>query len=411
MKVALLGNMNNNNFTMMRYFRDLGVDAHLLCFSNDGAGTLEHFKPENDTWQIEKWRPFIHKLDIDNASTAIFGAPRKIQLPPTRKHLRKLFQGYDFFIGSGITPAILGRIDLRLDIFYPYATGVEHVGTHELMSSMRRSFVRRVWLEGIRRRQMKGIQQAKVCINAEMSVTDDVLNSIGVKAVRYPIPMVYTGDDELDIEVPQRLVAPLLRISDSEFTVFSHARLLWMRDSLLTEEEWQSASKHNDWLVEGFAGFCAKKPETKACLVLVEYGPDVAATKRLCSQLSINDKILWLPKMSRKELLVLLKTCDLGVGEFYIDQGAIWGGTGWEVLACGKPLLQSVNFSSAEFIDHFGYELPPILDVKSSLDVEKHLLSLFVDKVKRKSIGRASRQWFDSHNGIELAKKWLRLIV
>ena len=32
MKVALIGNMNNNNFSIMRYFRDLGIDAHLILF-------------------------------------------------------------------------------------------------------------------------------------------------------------------------------------------------------------------------------------------------------------------------------------------------------------------------------------------------------------------------------------------
>ena len=38
MKIALLGNMNNNNFALLRYFRDLGFDAHLLLFKNDGTG-------------------------------------------------------------------------------------------------------------------------------------------------------------------------------------------------------------------------------------------------------------------------------------------------------------------------------------------------------------------------------------
>ena len=53
MKIALIGNMNNNNFALMRYFRILGADAHLLLYSNDGKGELSHFKPECDTWDIE----------------------------------------------------------------------------------------------------------------------------------------------------------------------------------------------------------------------------------------------------------------------------------------------------------------------------------------------------------------------
>ena len=54
MKIAFVGNMNNNNFAIMRYFRDLGADAHLVLWADDGRGPLEHFVPENDTWEIDR---------------------------------------------------------------------------------------------------------------------------------------------------------------------------------------------------------------------------------------------------------------------------------------------------------------------------------------------------------------------
>ena len=71
MKIALIGNMNNNNFSIMRYFRDLGADAHLLIYSNDGVGSLSHFTPESDTFNIEKWQAFIHKTDIENGPSSV----------------------------------------------------------------------------------------------------------------------------------------------------------------------------------------------------------------------------------------------------------------------------------------------------------------------------------------------------
>lgn len=46
-RVALVGNMNNNHFALLRYLRDLGVNATLLMFSNEAA----HFYPQQDTWQ------------------------------------------------------------------------------------------------------------------------------------------------------------------------------------------------------------------------------------------------------------------------------------------------------------------------------------------------------------------------
>ena len=73
MKIAVVGNMNNNGFALMRYFRDLGADAHLLLNANDGTGDLSHFRPDSDTWNISAWSPFIHQTDIPNAPIAALG--------------------------------------------------------------------------------------------------------------------------------------------------------------------------------------------------------------------------------------------------------------------------------------------------------------------------------------------------
>ena len=65
-KIGLLGNMNNNNFAIMRYLRDLRVDAHLLLLSNDGKGSLSHFSAAADTTNMKKWRPFIKRISLSN---------------------------------------------------------------------------------------------------------------------------------------------------------------------------------------------------------------------------------------------------------------------------------------------------------------------------------------------------------
>ncbi len=114
---------------MMRYFRDLGRDAHLLLWADDGEGVMDHFAPEHDTWCIEKWRPFIHRISVANSIVTLIGDPRTLTWPASREQIIKQFAGYDAYIGSGYAPAILDRAGIRLDVFYPYATGVEGVGT------------------------------------------------------------------------------------------------------------------------------------------------------------------------------------------------------------------------------------------------------------------------------------------
>ena len=49
-KVALIGNMNNNNFALMRILRDNNINAHLFLYSN------ETFLPQSDTTNFLKWK-------------------------------------------------------------------------------------------------------------------------------------------------------------------------------------------------------------------------------------------------------------------------------------------------------------------------------------------------------------------
>ena len=106
----------------------------------------------------------------------------------------------------------------------------------------------------------------------------------------------------------------------------------------------------------------------------------------------------------------MINICDMGVGEFHTESGLIWGGTGWEVLSCGKPILQSFNFSNESFQLEFGYPPPCILDVKSSEDVPNHLNALYKNNDKYNTIHKEVSNWFKSYNGIGLAKKWLNLL-
>jgi hypothetical protein len=109
--------------------------------------------------------------------------------------------------------------------------------------------------------------------------------------------------------------------------------------------------------------------------------------------------------------MLFLELCDVGVGQFYRTPGIIWAGTGWETLAAGRPLLQTLNFTQADFKNAFGYEAAPLLDVQSPDDVERHLVDLYRSPGRRYEVGAASKRWFDANNGISLAKKWLDLVI
>ncbi len=255
MKIGLIGNMNNNNFALMRYFRDLGVDAHLLLYKYDGLGTLSHFKPEADTWEIEKWAPYIHHTEIPNATIAAFNFPlswimalrsgiifwlgkSEVWIKPiSKRQIAASYVAYDKTIASGISPAVLRRSGVSLDIFYPYSTGVEFLRTGEFVESSKGLLgINQIIRTKISRLQQSGICASKNVINFEMGLTHDVLTSIGVQPHKLAIPMVYNKENIPEGPRSNLMANALSVINNSKFTILQHSRLLWRNPGNYSDE-------------------------------------------------------------------------------------------------------------------------------------------------------------------------------
>jgi hypothetical protein len=428
MKIGLIGNMNNNNFALMRYFRDLGADAHLLLYKNDGQGTLSHFTPEADTWEIEKWAPYIHQTEIPNAPIAALDFPlswlmsirswvrfkqRKQDIwvaSVSRRCIELTYSGYDKLIASGISPATLGRVNRGLDIFYPYSPKVEFLFSGWFTRLKSSDKVNIKIFNKIQNRQAAGIQLAANVINFEAGVTQDALLSLDVTPRLLGIPMVYSGELLPKAVNNCHLTNAAQLITTSSFSILHHARVMWRNNGSYTDEAWQLESKNTHWLIHSFAKFIANRPGSNPRLFLVEYGPDVTATKELALSLGIASYVTWLPKVERRELMWLLSRVSAVVGEFWMIPRMPWGGTGWEALAYGKPLLQGFNFKDGEFENIFGHLPPPILAVRTERDILKILLDIYDSKIDLDKIGQDARLWFNQYNGIGMAKKWLHLI-
>lgn len=409
MRVGIIGNMNNNGFALMRYFRDLGVDAHLLLFSDDGTGSCAHFAPEHDSWTMDRWWPYIHRLPVENGFGALIPTPAALSLPLTSRRLRRLFADFDQLIGSGLAPAILERCDRPLDVFFPYGIGIEFVDLPPFPQGVHHPSLPKRWAyRYVRRKQIDGIRHARLCFNTELSLTRETFERIGKKFLPLAIPMVYNGEAVSGDVLPAELRTLRARMEGFDLTVMHHARLMWVNPGGFSDTEWEAHSnKHNDWLLHGFAQFRRVAPDVRAALVILEYGPDVEATRRLVRDLDIAEQVIWLPKMPRKHLMQVLRWCDVGVGEFYSADGVICGGTGWEVLASGKPLLQRLNFSEAEFRRQFGHPPPPLLNARSPEEIARHLHDMATDPDRRATLGKAAREWFGDWQGAGLARRWL----
>jgi hypothetical protein len=429
MKIALIGNMNNNNFALMRYFRDLGADAHLLLNKDDGQGTLAHFKPENDTWEIDKWKPYIHQTElvnnpimllghhwfykeilmIKNFIAYFFGKSFYYLKTPSKQYIYKLINQYDVFVGSGITPALFNELGLKLDLFYPYAIGVEYLENGVFIK--KKGLIHSKYKKKIIEMQTSGLRETKHCLTAEIGWSQNALEGIGIKPYPLAVPMVYNPELAMDhILLPNRLLKIKKEMCSHSFVILSHSRLIWRKPPALTESQWRFENKNSDWLIRGYAELIKLKPKLDCNLFLFEYGSDIKATKELCDELEIQHRVTWLPLMPRKEIMFCMNFCHIVVGEFYQDN-VLWGGTGWEALAVGKPLLQGFKFVHNEFESVYHYPEPPILKVVEKDDILRHLITGSEDIKSLHKIGETAKQWFDMHNGINMARRWLNLLT
>lgn len=431
MKIGLIGNMNNNNFALLRYLLDLGADADLILMSDDGVGPLAHFAPSDDTWNFSKWQPHIKSIEAPNRYISAIGGeypwnvlfwakhalrrtgalPRGILTrPPSLSRIRRFLQGYDRLVGSGVAPALMEQLGLKLDVFYPYASGVEWVRDPDVISVAKSgTWLKRRGTARVQAKQIAGIKKARHVISSDLGFTAAVFDEMGVKPRLMQSPVIYR--ESAPESLPAELSKLLQKLRGYDLRFVSHARHRWVNTGQFDDETWESKySKHNNWIISAYAGFRRRHPQMRSVLVLTEYGTDVEHTKALCQELNIAGDILWIPKAPRMHLLEIISACDVGIGEFYQTPRMIWGGTALEIMACGKPLIQGFVFEQGEYQAMYGNPPPPLCPVQAKEDLEHWLTQLGENSDLRKQVGDASQKWFNSYNGAGLARQWLSLI-
>ena len=384
--------MNNNMFAMMRHFRDLGADAHV--FLNEGE--FSHFSPEADTWQLERWKPYIHNLPYgDN--------PRHLFLR-RRSTVRRAIQGFDVVLASGLNAAILDRAGMPLAMFCPYSMGIEWIGAQVIRGFRPTALFHRY----VRRAQERAVCRARMVVTADLSsLTVEHLTRLRITPHCLMLPMVYQERLPSPESPEVGLTEVVSRIRQSRFAILAHARHHWVENEANNGSF--SASKRTDLLIRGFAQFCREHEAHSPLLIFCEYGRDVAASRELVRTLGCERFVFWVPTLPRKKIRVLLSLVHVVAGEF-VEEG-IWGGTGWEAMAAGRPLLQAVNMSQSTFRAMCSADLPPILDTRSEAQVYAHLKRLCFEPKFCDRTGKAMLAWFERYQGRNLAAQYIRLLT
>ncbi len=368
MKIACIANMNNNMFCLVRYLRDAGHDAHLFLVDE-----FEHFLPGADAYN-DDYKLYTHRLDwYDIGYWRI-----------TAEKINKDLEGFEFVIGSDLVPAFLDKAKRVTDIFIPHGGDIFVHAFYKF-----KKFPPERWEIGAKARswaQRRGIKNAKYILfeytNEDIEWYLDRIKIKGKRFVSNAIYLYLPQYTQKNFEA-QPIYKKTKEIRDKyDFIVFHQCRHVWRP----IREEFQY--KGNDILFKAYAKFIEKNPTTKALLVLFEYGWDFKESKEMIRELGIEDRVLWLPIMLRKEIMVWLNIADICVGE--LGRSFLAYGSVYEDLALKKPFI---GFRRDELYLNYYKTLYPMIST-NQVDVVAEAFSDFVkDPNKYRIMGEQSHEW------------------
>jgi len=330
MKVCLIGNMNNNFFSLVRYLRDCNLDAELLLFKNE----MPHFLPEADSFD-RSFEKYVKKTNWSYNLSDVYFTPRR--------EIIKTIQRYDYFIVCGTAPAYLAKVRVDPDLFIPFGSDIHKVAHYRhLFSAPFRKWHRFFYAI---RMQRRGISKSRFVSLEKLNkkFENKFVRPLNIEDQRIfaTCPFLYLPQYEngqMDSYLEKSTIYHrFLEIRKKfETVIIQHARQEWNErgERVVHPNVW---SKGNDRFIRQFAKYVTDNSDRKICLILFEYGTSVHKSKNLIAQLSIQDRVFWMPKSFRRDIMGCLRGSDLVVGELfdsYLTYGSIIEG-----MAVGTPVL------------------------------------------------------------------------
>lgn len=363
--------MNNMLFQQQRYYEDWGHETTLFLFEE-----FTHFLPEADVF----FDPY-KKYKIINLGWSI-----ESFYSISKKTILDLFSGFDVLIGTDLAPAYLYKAGLKLDIFCLHGNDLYEYPFFRLKKNKPSLWeINRVHFSLC---QFEGIKLAKyMALDKAAELFEKPISIIRKKGERMAaIPYLYLTQFTEEYFNQSTLNDEIKKLrSKFSFLILHHCAHNWV------SQKNTLVYKGNDRLITAFAKYFHSSPlQKKACLILLEYGPDVESSKAMIKELGIESNVYWLPKQQRKNLMCLVKNCDIGVGEL--------GNQGWtvysvvvEFLIMSKPVIHFRN--SESYKDEFK-NLYEMVDTNQPEVVSETFLQFEKEPEKYREIGRSAYRWY-----------------
>jgi hypothetical protein len=365
-KVALIGNMNNNNFVLLRYLIDLGVDAYLLILKNEPI----HFSPEFDSYNIEKYNDRIKKMKWGDRKEWFF---------VKKKEIENDLKDYKILIGTDLSPAFCGRASRLLDIFIPHGSDLGHF-----------TFYRLTWPNKLIQTWMAVYMQRKYLpkvkyfhMETNIELYEKRWNIFKGASIRWEIsiPLVYKEISEtvLPINTFNEKIKKLQE--ESDILIYYHVRHVWGGD-----EKNDANQKGTENFIKAIALFKERNPKIILNIITFEYGTKIHKSQNLIKKLNLEKNFNWFPIGIRKDIILGMKYADLVVGEFV--HSWITSSVMVEALSLNKPIIA---YRDDKRYFNLYDELYYILNAKTENDICEKIE--YYLKNKNEVIKNASNGW------------------
>jgi hypothetical protein len=324
-KVAIIGNMNNNAVNLARYLQDAELDCTVLFYPHE----LDHFKPLSDGYTANT----LPNRTLD------WGRYQDVYTVSGKRIARDL-ESFDFLIGSRLAPIFVQKAGRRLDVFMP--TGGD-IWTVPVFSGFTPSNLAKfLFFSG---KQQLGIQASRaIFFDRTNNETETVIAPViaGLPRYEHPIPCIYypefEGERMLERRNQSALFGALKTIRDkNDLLLIHHVKHLWRTNSVRQFDVLQE--KGNDRILHALVAYKQLKSVKRVHIIMFEYGPDYQASQRLAVELGVEDCITWLPLSPRREIMNVISLCDGVIGELARSWNSY--GTVMEAMTMKKPVIHN----------------------------------------------------------------------
>jgi hypothetical protein len=373
MKIGLFGNMNNMLYQVARYLSDEGHQCTLHLLEE-----FDHFLPSADTY-IEDTRVAIKQLDWTKGNFD--------NLLPSE--LVNVIQGYDFYIGTDIAPAVFFKAGYYLDIFVPHGSDLYEYPFPPFNNKVPQLWELKNYFLG--KYQFQGIR-ASTCVSMDPSedVFEVPLNKIKSEPYNRIMtsPFLYFHQYKNGYELQSNSIQDFKLLREKyHLIVWQHISQDW------SDRGYYKINKGNDILIKGFSEYLsASNYKESALLILVEYGTDIEKSKDYILELGIELNVKWVPKMLRKDIMAALSQVDFGVGELGIRRWYSYCSI-FEYMLAGLP---TIHHRDDDFYGSKDFDLYPMIDASSSETIKQIFLDFDSNKTKYKKMGSDSRLWVET---------------